>query len=421
MPRSQRRRPWKRPLRLALGILAIAGITLCAPQVHGQNRDVDPRTVFDEQRPVSYASIRMPHWGQGPLDRLLEAPSCCLIDLQHSGGPQFVAYYTLMAQPGSQGGPNNWTMNQEIDAYALWEACESPGLGRGRVYAYFYQVQDDFTRANTLQFAEAAGSVWLPNYNDAEGEFSALDMLVWEQSSHDGRLQALIGQMDPGVLIDLNHYAGDDTGYFFSQPLATNPVRAFPLAGLGVMLSGQPTEEFEVTVMMSDADASGQYPDFNSLSEGRWFYAGQLVWRPEICGARGRWRLTYYLIDPTDTEPRGRGLALSCDQSLGEYYGLFFRFAQADGRRRALRKFSNAGLVWLAPGGWKNDRAGVGLIWGEPTDRALRDQYGVEVFYRWQLTARMEFSTDVQWIIDPALTDSRESVAVGGLRLRWTF
>ncbi|WP_425398399.1 carbohydrate porin [Aeoliella sp.] len=401
-------------------MLSITALVLCPLSADGQNRDVDPRSVFEEHRPLSFASIRTSHFGRGPLDRLLESPSRWLIDVENSGGPEVIAYYTQMYQPGSQGGPDNWTINQELDAYAKWDICQSR-LGTGRVYAYYYQVQDNFTRTNTQQFADAAGTVWLPNYNDADGMFSSLDMLVWEQSSSDQRFQALIGQLDPGVLVDLNHYSGDDTGYFFSEPLATNPVRAFPLAGLGLALDGELTEGVELVGIISDATADGHYPDFRSLGDGRWFYAGQLTLRPEIGGTRGWYRVMYYGIDATETEPRGRGLALSFDQPLGDAYGAFFRFSQADGRRRALRKFVNSGFVWLAPGGWEDDRAGIGFIWGQPTDRRLSDQYGLELFYRWQATARMEFSTDVQWIIDPALTNARESLAVGGMRVRWTF
>lgn len=420
-PRSQRGRRCQRASRLAVGLLAIAMLALCPEFAIGQNRDVDPRSVFDEERPLSFASIRTPHLGRGPLDRIMEPLSRGLLNWENSGGPALIAYYTQIFQPGSQGGANNWTVNQEIDAYAEWKICDSSPFGRSRIYAYYYQVQDNFTSTNTQEFADAAGSVWLPNYNDADGVFNALDMLVWEQSTGDERYQALIGQLDPGVLIDLNQYAGDDTGYFISEPLATNPVRGFPLAGLGIMISGQPTEWLELVGMISDADASGQYPDFKSLADGRWFYAGELTLVPEIGGARGRFRLTYYWIDATEIRPRGRGLALSFDQPLGDEYGVFFRFSQADGRRRSLRKFTNAGFVWLAPGGWQDDRVGVGFVWGQPTERSLTDQYGLETFYRWQLTARMEFSTDIQWIIDPALTESRESVAIGGMRVRWTF
>ena len=406
---------------VTLLLLAIAALPLCTPSARAQNRDVDPRSVFEQKRPPSFESIRMSHLGRGPLDWILEPPSRLLIDVEDAGGPSFIAYYTQMYQWGSQGGPDNWTINQEVDVYGMWEAFDSDRLGRGTVYAYFYQVQDDFTRTNTQQFADAAGTVWLPNYNDANGSFSSLDLLAWEQSFSDDRFQALIGQIDPGVLIDLNLYAGDDTGYFFSQPLATNPVRAFPLAGLGVMLSGQPTEALELSAIVSDADASGQYPDFGSLGNGRFFYAGQLVVRPQFGGSRGRFRLTYYWIDATETEPRGRGSALSFDHPLGDDYGAFFRFSQSDGRHRPLQKFANAGFVCLAPGGWKDDRAGVGFILGHPTERSLSDQYGLEAFYRLQLTARMELSAGIQWIIDPAVTDARSSLVVGEMRLRWTF
>ena len=272
-----------------------------------------------------------------------------------------------------------------------------------------------------MQFADAAGSVWLSNYNDADGVFNALDVLVWEQSWSEEHCEVVVGQIDPGVFFDLNHYAGDDTGYFFAQPLATNPVRTFPLAGLGIMVSSQPFDWLELVGSVSDGDPDGRYPDFQSFSDGRWFTIGQLVLKPEIRGRRGNFRMSYYAIDATTLDPSGRGVAVSYDQQISESDAVFIRFGQADGRRRELRKFCNVGVVRLVPGGWKNDRAGLGFVWGQPTDRRRRDQYGIELFYRWQTTARMEISPDVQIVMDPALTRERQAVVFVGLRARWTF
>lgn len=147
----------------------------------------------------------------------------------------------------------------------------------------------------------------------------------------------------------------------------------------------------------------------------------EVVLKPIIGGRRGNYRLTYYWIDPTMLAPRGRGLALSFDQAVGDKYGLFMRFGQADGRRRNLCKFVNCGIVALEPFGWKNDRVGLGFVWGQPTDHSENNQYGLETFYRWQLTARMQLSSDLQIIFDPSQTASRQAAAVGCVRMRWIF
>lgn len=408
--------------RFALRVVLCAFLQIVVVSVaSSQQRNVDPRILFDQARPLSYADLRMEHLGRGPLDRAMEPISRSLIDLEEAGGPAFIAYYTQMAQVGSQGGSDNWTLNHELDAYAEWEIAESARFGTSKVYVYFYHLEDNFTGTDSVMFADAIGSVWLTNYANADGVFDSLDTLVWEQNWNDGALELLVGQIDPGVFFDLNAYAGDDTGYFFGEPLATNPVRAFPLAGLGLMVSSEPTDWVEVFGAITDADADGRYPDFSSLSDGNWLVVSEIVLKPFVGTQRGNYRLTYYWIDATATYPRGRGLALSFDQPMNTKLGTFFRYAQADGHRRDLRQFVNSGLVFLEPFGWKDDRIGVGVVWGQPTNRSLKDQYGLELFWRWQITVRMELSPDIQIIFDPAQTDARQTAAVGGIRLRWIF
>lgn len=402
-------------------VLCVVLQTVMVCTAYSQQRNVDPRILFDQKRPLSYEDLRMEHFGRGPLDRVMEPTSRVLITLEDAGGPAFIAYYTQMAQVGSQGGSDNWTINDELDTYAEWTLGESDTLGTSKVYVYFYHLQDNFTGTDSVMFADSMGSAWLTNYGNADGVFDSLDTLVWEQNWNDGALELLVGQIDPGVFFDLNYYAGDDTGYFFGEPLATNPVRAFPLAGLGLMASSQPNDWVEVFGAITDADADGRYPDFSSLSDGNWLVVSEILLKPLIGTQRGNYRFTYYWIDATAGEPRGRGLALSFDQPMNTKLGTFFRFSQADGRRRDLRKFVNSGLVFLEPFGWKDDRIGVGFVWGQPTDRSLKDQYGLELFWRWQITARMQLSPDIQIIFDPSQTEARQMVAVGGIRMRWIF
>ena len=63
----------------------------------------------------------------------------------------------------------------------------------------------------------------------------------------------------------------------------------------------------------------------------------------------------------------------------------------------------------------------IGLAWGQPTDRNLRDQYTLEVFYRIYITPQMHVSPDFQLIINPSQSPDRDVVGVFGVRVRWLF
>ena len=61
------------------------------------------------------------------------------------------------------------------------------------------------------------------------------------------------------------------------------------------------------------------------------------------------------------------------------------------------------------------------MSWEEPSNRALRDQYVVEGFYRFYLTLHTHLTPDIQVVIDPANAPTKDAVTVFGLRLRTLF
>jgi len=66
----------------------------------------------------------------------------------------------------------------------------------------------------------------------------------------------------------------------------------------------------------------------------------------------------------------------------------------------------------------QGDQLGVGAGWGRPAERALRDQYTAEVFYRLQVTSDFAVTPNVQVIFDPAANPAESSIDVYSLRAR---
>jgi porin len=114
------------------------------------------------------------------------------------------------------------------------------------------------------------------------------------------------------------------------------------------------------------------------------------------------------------------GWALSFDQNLGDQFGAFFRFGNNEGRTNPIRNIASTGISWLKPFGRKDDQAGIGISWTQPSDPSLRQEYSSEIYYRLQLTHFVELSPSAQMICNPS--GSREDViGVFGFRFRVLF
>ncbi len=75
----------------------------------------------------------------------------------------------------------------------------------------------------------------------------------------------------------------------------------------------------------------------------------------------------------------------------------------------------------LAPWGLEEDLFGVGASWAQPADDDLRDQTALELFYRAQLSRRVQLTPGVQLIFNSALNDDSDPVGVFTLRFRAEF
>ena len=121
--------------------------------------------------------------------------------------------------------------------------------------------------------------------------------------------------------------------------------------------------------------------------------------------------------------PDGWGANISWSRSVNDHWIPFIRAGYADDGGALLEKSISTGFGYqTVPGG---NQVGVGFKWGEPMESTwgpeLKDQKTLEVFYRIQLFKELAITPDLQYIQDPALNPTEDSLWVFGLRVRLVF
>ena len=69
----------------------------------------------------------------------------------------------------------------------------------------------------------------------------------------------------------------------------------------------------------------------------------------------------------------------------------------------------------------RNDVVGVAFNWVRPTVTVTRDEYNVEVFYRFSFFPGVDATLSYQSVITPVLAPDIRHASVFSLRLRTTF
>jgi hypothetical protein len=380
----------------------------------------DPQAVFENeaQREDQPSDT---HFGPNCIDRLFAPLKACDDRREAAGGPTFLGLYAPIWQAGTQRGSDNSTLSQSLNVYGEWELFKEPE-NEGTLYLFFLHESESLgTTAG--EFAGAVGTTVLPN-DDVGNATNALAHFGWTQKLFDGRLELAVGQLGLKLMLDQNDYAGWDRVSFIAEPLSGNPVRNFPIAAMGVDTTVHITDDLQVSMLVADADGYPFYPDFKSVGR-RFVYVPGFVYTPTIPGlGKGRYEVNFSHTDRTERFNRNRSSSVwlfSFQQELSPKLAAFMRYGTGDGRRTTVQQSLSTGIVFTQVRGYNNDWFGVGFIWNDPSDGARRDDYGMETFWRLQLTENIQFTPDVQLYFDPSRNPNRNIEAALGFRLGIDF
>jgi len=311
----------------------------------------------------------------------------------------------------------------DFDFFGRWQAIDKSGKWPGFVY-FQTEARHRYTNISPAELGPSVGSL-LGTTTTFNAQSFSLAQLYWDHGSFEDRFRYRVGKMDPGLLWDAGRYVSDNYA-FLSQAFSDTAPMALPERGLGVLAAAYPHGELYVLAGLHDANGRKGTSGFDSLGQGEFFYALELGATPkfgEIGG--GMYHATFWYSDAKEQAgvPSGHGFAVTLEQEFGANGAIvpFVRYAYGEGAGRRVRQLLAAGLGVEQVFGQSDDIAGVGLAWAQPTDRALRDQYVLEVFYRFHLTPYVHVTPDIQLLIDPSYAPDEDAVWVFGLRLRVLF
>ena len=414
--------------------VSIALIFSCcfAPYATAEQPDAtqDPYSVYGETGVVldyKDRETKLGHINLGPLDDTMDA----YFGFKNRLSERYGFNYTLEVAPQLQWdfeGNAGTTSNNETNLIVQWSLIDRQDPQKGNLLAW-YQWANTLGSKNTSEFANKLGVISPLNGGDTAPGTAAsrLQHFAWEQWFLDDSLRLMAGKLTTRVVLNLNRYATGDREDFFTPMLVNNTVVPFT-ARLGLGVFGQYRQDsWYLSGMVRDADATSDWLDFDSLDSGNWEYAAEFGLTPQdLAGlGEGNYRFTYYYTDSigedSAKQPSGWTLSLSFDQDIGSRYGSVFRYAYADEDFRAFKQRLALALQVKKPLGFENDRIGLGFWWGDPTADILEDEYGLEAFWKLQITRFLELSADLQTILDPAKNPDKSAVFVGGVRLRALF
>ncbi len=250
-------------------------------------------------------------------------------------------------------------------------------------------------------------------FNDSE---TLLTNLFWTQRDPEGRRTFQAGQVDVTDFLDLYGAVSPCTAF---QNLAfnTNPTINAPNPGLGIAGGVDLGSNFYAVGSLADANADPAAPNLNVLNDGDLFKS------IEIGYTSGRDRiyldnvhLTFWHADEAEDGSRAEdyGATFSAAWFINNEWLPFIRAGASRGTAALYERSLSTGIAWY---GRNTDAAGVGLNRAE-ANGIDGTQFTSEAFYRFTISPGLQVTPSVQFISNPLLAPSQDSITVLGLRTR---
>jgi porin len=265
----------------------------------------------------------------------------------------------------------------------------------------------------------SVGFTGAPFNNDG----TRLTNFYWRQELGD-RVVGYLGLLDVTDFVDV-YALGSPWSAFSNLTFSTGSASmALPNdASPGFMLGGWVTEQVYLTGGMSglNSDPTSPWDGVERVfDESEFFKYVELGWT----SSKDRFyfdnvHLTFWHVDEIrDTAtPDGWGLNFSSSFWVNDCYMPFLRAGYTKDGGSLLEGSVSAGVAWQPR---EDDLFGIAANWGRPNSDSfgpgLDDQYGLEIFYRAQITDNLRLTPSIQVLANPALNPAENTVAVFGMR-----
>lgn len=251
----------------------------------------------------------------------------------------------------------------------------------------------------------------------------SLNLLYWQQWFLDNSFGLTIGKIHPNALITLQPVANDESTQFFADVFDGNNNPLIGPYAPGMMAQWEFEDLFHIRAAVIDmGDSVGTTVEY--IDEGYWGVTGEIAITPTIDGlGKGSYGVAPWWVnmpqaaDAPGYGGQGMGVVFSFNQEVYKNVIVFGEYGYGNPKTTNNEQMAKGGIGFTQPFGRENEMFGFAGAWTKPSDDAGREQGTFETFYRMQLTKQIQFTPDMQFIVNPSFNDT-DFVAVFGLRLR---
>lgn len=379
-----------------------------------------PTAAVDEMYDIDIPRRGLFHFSaiETPIDNLVKT----LRDFEKRTGFRFNFAYTMLFQQATGGpGDRNGTAG-DIDFMTAWTL-----LGRGTENTGTLVFTGEYRFKVGEQTPSQLGGV-LGTLTNVTSAFNGRGWVVrdayWLQRLLDGRLRFIIGRGDISDFIGGMRMQNANNS-FLNRAFSGNAAVAYP-AGHGPMaeISIVPNDFFYVAGGIQNSYSTTTTIGLNTLDDGDFFYGAEIGITPNINGlGRGRYRIMGWYMDdrPQLNLPSDEGISVIADQDIGDRVLAFARYGHSNGDLTNIKNMGQIGVGVRGLLGSEDDLTGLAGSIAEPATNGLRNEKVVEIFHRWQLTARSQFTVGAQLIVDPSNAPTDDTLGVFSVRFRVDF
>ncbi|WP_068318016.1 carbohydrate porin [Aliiruegeria sabulilitoris] len=269
-----------------------------------------------------------------------------------------------------------------------------------------------------------------------------VENLYWEQWVNSGQSEGMfrVGNQVVTTLLNPSRFK-DERVSFTTGPWAFHPTIPYPTFGFGAGFKWWPNKEdsglyFAGSVNDMNSNPATRGLDWSTVNGGELFYGAEIGydWQRSKDDYDHVHLLLFYADERSSRSPdtlpnkAGGGFRIYGEKQWGQWVGFggyTYNTAQGGGVTGTLAK-QNAtlGVSYLEPFGIDGE-ASASLLYMDPIDEIfegpVRDQYGLEAYWRIRLSNNIWVTPGVHFIFNPALNPKEDFVAVPSLKMRVAF
>lgn len=359
---------------------------------------------------------------------LLQSWSDWKASLKDRTGLDFGFDYIALGYVASESLGENTAASGVFRIFGEWELT---GRGTNNPGTLVFKV-DNRNRLDTVPVKGFAGELGYAGIIGATYSDQGWRMthLYWNQNFAQGRGAVYVGWLDTTDYTDAYALASPWQGFAnLAFQTGSGTIGGLPDGALGVAAGYFLNDNFYIGGGIVDANGDPTDPlsGFDTLfNQGETFKSFELGW---TTGSKARFfnnaHLTFWHIDERKMAgtPEGHGVAFSYSQVFNNQWFPFVRGGWADAGDSLYEAALSAGFGYSQNP--SRSLFGLGVNWSRPNEDTfgakLDDQITVEAFMKWQLTEGIELTPSIQYIRNPALNPTEDSIALLGLRFRAAF